>query len=154
MAGVREHIHHAGGCETKPQHMHQVFGIARQCRRIARDIHDAFHAFVRQTLDSFHGAVARRVEQQFIEAEAIPRCLGRGVIIKIGLAEFGVAKTVAFGIAPRAGDQLRIGLDAEHLLCVTRQRQREVSQSAKQVEYPVRGLERRATSVPDAPDVG
>ena len=82
---MREHVHDAGSREAETEYVHQILGIARQCRRIARDIHNALDAVPRQALDRLDGAVARRVEQQLVKAEAIPRRRRCGVIRTVAL---------------------------------------------------------------------
>ena len=135
--GLREHVGHAGRQQLEAMLVHQLPEVARQAAGMAGHIDQPAWRQPRQRRQQLTGADARRVEQHMAVGTACP-----GQRIDIGTGEVravkhGIGNAIGRGIPGRPCHQARIAFHANHARAAARQGQREIAQSAEQVEVSV-----------------
>lgn len=116
--------------------MAELLEITGERPGMAGDIDDALGAECSDPRQHLERTRSRWIEQH--TAEAIGQ-RGRTTLggREIGRMEHRVADPVERGVLGAARHQRGIPFDADHLACAQRERQREVAQTAEEVEHPV-----------------
>src|SRR6185312_11776192 len=133
--GMREHVHHSGRLERKAVVVNQHPHIPRKTARMARNIQ---HPFRGNSCDGPHYVAstgARRIEQHMAEAAREPGQIRGQRLRKVGCDECGVSYSVEMRIMSCTLDEPRLPFDAEHFGCPSGERQREITETAVQVEH-------------------
>ena len=66
-----KHVDHARGGEREALVVHQHVGVARERGRVAGNVDDAPRPILGQRMDQRRGALARRIDQVFVEAAVV-----------------------------------------------------------------------------------
>ena len=123
-----KHVHYACRAQPEALRVHQHARVARQRGGVAGDVDDAARPFLRQPLDELDRALARGVDEHFLEGAE----RGDALLEEVGdleLRDHGVGG----GILAGALDQLAAAFEADHLRAAPGEGQREVAQAAEEV---------------------
>src|SRR5258706_13117675 len=116
--------------------MHQVLAVARQRSRIAAHVHDTRGAVRGQGFDNFDRTRTRRIEEHLVISRVTKELLNTD-LAEIDDAKLRVFQTILLRVSAGALDQVNVALTAYDLAGATRERQRKVAETAKEIQCAV-----------------